>query len=85
MTSPYLNRPLRAEMQAAQDIADARMADHYDPATALRELLSALTERDIAQDRVDRLREIGRLSLDRHYAAREAERKAEAEIAARAT
>ena len=86
MTSPYLEQPLRTEKQAMRDIAQAGPADVTDdPALALRELLSALTERDIAQDRVDRLREVSRLSLDRHYAAREAERRAEAEIAARMT
>ena len=83
MTSPYLDRPARTEAQARRDIADALMADHGDPATVLRELELAMTELKIAKARVDRLRTVARLSLDRHYAAREAERRAEAEIAAR--
>ena len=85
MTSRYLEQPARTEAQAMQDIADARMAEHCDPSTALRNLLAAMTARDIAQEHVDRLRTVARLSLDRHNAAREAERRAEAEIAARMT
>ena len=77
MTSRYLEQPLRTEAQARRDIAQAGPADVTDdPALALRELLSALTERDIADARVDRLRIVARLSLDRHDAAREAERRA---------
>ena len=84
-TSKYLNEPLRSEAQAMQDMADASTAEHCDPSAALRNLLAAMTARDIAQEHVDRLRIVARLSLDHHYAAREAERRDTAEIAARMT
>ena len=90
MTSPYLDRPARTEAQARRDLADARpdelrMAYEADPVAVLRNLVSAVTEMMLAAERVDRMMIVSRLSLDLHYAVREAERRAEAEIAARMT